>query len=45
MESVRPACPFQAACTASVTSIGKEKPVIFPIVKPTVAALIMGTVT
>jgi len=44
MESVQPVCPYQAVCTVSVTSIGKEKPVIFHIVKPTVAVQIMGTV-
>lgn len=44
MESVQPVCPFQAGYTVSVTSIGKEKPVIFRIVKPTVAVQITGTV-
>lgn len=43
-ESVQPVCPFQAGYTVSVTSIGKEKPVIFRIVKPTVAVQITGTV-
>lgn len=44
MESVQPVSPYQAGCTVSVTSTGKEKLVIFHIVKPTVAVQIMGIV-
>lgn len=44
MESAQPVCLYQAGYTVNVTSIGKEKPVIFRIVKPTVAVQIMATV-
>lgn len=45
MASAQPACLCRAGCTVSVTSTGKERPVTFPIAKPTVAVLTMATVT
>lgn len=44
MESAQLATLFQARYIVNVISIGREKPVIFLIVKLTVGALIMATV-
>lgn len=45
MESAQLVSPFQAGYIVNVTSIGKEKPVIFLTVKQTVAVQITATVT
>lgn len=45
MASAQPVCLYRAGCTVSVTSTGKERPVTFPIAKPTVAVQTMATVT
>lgn len=45
MASAQPVCLYRAGCTVSVTSTGKERPVIFHIVKPTVGVRITATVT